>query len=127
MTTTENGPADAAATGGRHTLVAGLPGSVAPRPNGPGAATVLEAERTKVVAFGFAAGQELREHAAHHPVLIQVLAGSVAFGLPDGEITLAPGDLLHLTPRLRHSVRALADTTLTVTMLLGDPDPEDAS
>ena len=29
-----------------------------------------------------------------------------------------PGEILHLTRQLRHSVRALEPTTLTITMLL---------
>lgn len=84
----------------------------------PGASTVLDVETAKIVAFEFAEGDELREHAAHHPVLIQVLRGRVAFELPDRTVELLPGQVLHLTPMLRHAVRALEPTTLTVTMLL---------
>ena len=84
----------------------------------PGAATVLDTDSAKIVAFEFAAGDELREHAARHPVLIQVVRGEVDFELPDRTERLRPGQVLHLTPMLRHAVRALAPTTLTVTMLL---------
>ncbi|WP_375546285.1 AraC family ligand binding domain-containing protein [Dietzia sp. NCCP-2495] len=53
---------------------------------------------------------------------MQILRGSVDFGLPDRTIRLQPGEILHLTPQLRHSVTALEPTTLTVTMLLPRPD-----
>ncbi|MEL4358610.1 MULTISPECIES: cupin domain-containing protein [unclassified Luteococcus] len=84
----------------------------------PGAKAVLDLDTTKVVAFEFAEGDELKEHAARHPVIIQVLRGRVDFTLPDRTVELVPGSLLHLTPMLRHAVRATEPTTLTVTMLL---------
>lgn len=88
----------------------------------PGAIAVIDTASTKVVAFEFATGDVLAEHAARHPVLIQVIHGRVTFTLPDGPIDLVPGQLLHLTPMLRHAVRALEPTTLTVTMLLPHPE-----
>lgn len=97
-------------------------GRVKPREKRPGASIVHEDETTKIVAFEFAEGQVLPDHAAFHPVLIQILRGSVDFGLPDRTIRLQPGEILHLTPQLRHSVTALEPTTLTVTMLLPRPD-----
>lgn len=84
----------------------------------PGASIIHEDETTKIVAFEFGEGQEWPDHAAFHPVLIQILRGRVEFGLPDRTIELQPGEILHLTPKLRHWVRALEPTTLTVTMLL---------
>ena len=84
----------------------------------PGATAVLDVESAKVVAFEFEPGDELREHAARHPVLVQVLRGRVSFELPDRTVELVPGRVLHLTPMLRHAVTALEPTTLTVTMLL---------
>ncbi len=102
-------------TATHHTEVIGRAEPAATR---PGATIVHEDETTKIVAFEFAEGQELPDHAAFHPVLIQILRGSVEFGLPDRTIVLRPGEILHLTPKLRHWVRALEPTTLTVTMLL---------
>lgn len=91
---------------------------VEPSENRPGASIIHSDETTKIVAFEFGEGQELPDHAAFHPVLIQILRGRVEFGLPDRSIELRPGEILHLTPALRHRVRALEPTTLTVTMLL---------
>lgn len=84
----------------------------------PGAAAVLDTDGVKVVAFEFAAGDVLKEHAAHHAVVIQVLRGSVEFTVQGEVLTLGPGRLVHLTPMLRHAVRAIEDSTLIVTMLL---------
>lgn len=84
----------------------------------PGAKTVLDTATTKVVVFEFDAGDTLKEHAAHHPVIIQVLRGRVEFTVQDTVQVLEPGRMIHLTPKLRHAVHAVDSSTLTVTMLL---------
>lgn len=108
----------AGTTEGTATHMTDVIGRAEPFEDKPRASIVHSDETTKIVAFEFAAGQELGDHAAHHPVLIQVLRGRVDFGLPDRTIDLRPGEILHLTPKLRHSVVAAEPTTLTVTMLL---------
>jgi len=106
---------------GTATYVEGLIGLLEPFDTKPRAQKVLENDTAHVVAFEFAAGQELHEHSAHHPVLIQVLSGHARLSHADGEVDLRPGDLLHLTPLLKHSVLAVETTTLTVTMLIAPP------
>lgn len=103
---------------GTATHVTDVIGRVEPYPGKAHVFVALENETVKIVAFEFAAGQVLSEHAAHHPIVVQVLSGRVDFTLPDRTVDLGPGEFLHLTPLLRHSVTATEDTTLTVTMLL---------
>ncbi|KAA0917021.1 cupin domain-containing protein [Dietzia sp. ANT_WB102] len=93
-------------------------GRAEPSAKRPGAAVVHEDETTKIVVFEFDEGQEMPDHAAFHPILVQLLKGSVEFGLPDRTLELHTGEVLHLTAKLRHRVRALEPTTLTITMLL---------
>jgi quercetin dioxygenase-like cupin family protein len=100
------------------TYVTGLIRLLDPFEDKPRAQHVLKTSEAHVVVFEFGAGQELHEHTAHHPVLIQAIAGHLRLDDGDGEVDLRPGDLLHLPAMRAHSVRALADSTLTVTMLL---------
>lgn len=100
------------------TYVTGLIGRLEPFEDKPRAEHVLKVPEVDVVAFAFAAGQELREHQARHPVLIQALAGHLRLTHGSDEVELRPGDLLHLAAMLPHSVIAVEDSTLTVTMLL---------
>lgn len=108
---------EAGGTAGVGTLI-DLIDQTQPRGGKPGAKAVLDADGVKIVAFEFGAGDVLADHAARHPVLIQVIRGRVSFTLPDRVIDLGPGQVLHLTPMLRHAVSALEPATLTVTMLL---------
>lgn len=110
--------ADAGGADGVATVVNDVRGVSSPRGERPGASAVLDVPTAKVVAFEFDAGGELHDHAACHPVIIRVERGAAELTLPDRVVTLRPGALVHLPPMLRHAVRALEPTTLTVTMLL---------
>jgi quercetin dioxygenase-like cupin family protein len=76
---------------------------------------VLTAPGLRVTLFRFAAGQELSEHTTPARALVQVLAGACEFTFPDRQQRLATGDLLHMPPKLPHSVRALEDLTILIT------------
>lgn len=102
---------------GSATLVE-LLGRASPRGGRPGAKAVLDVASAKIVTFEFETGDVLNDHAARHPVLIQVVRGRVELELPDRQVELTPGAVIHLTPMLRHAVKALEPSTLAVTMLL---------
>ena len=93
-------------------------GRATPSATRPGATIVHRDETVKIVAFEFDEVQEMPDHAAIHTILVQLLRGRVEFGLPDRTLELRTGEILHLTAGLRHRVRALEPTTLTITMLL---------
>ncbi|MFZ5496876.1 MAG: cupin domain-containing protein [Verrucomicrobiota bacterium] len=76
---------------------------------------VLTAPGLRVTRFRFAAGQELSEHTTPARALVQVLAGTCEFALPDRVQRLQAGDLLHLPPKLPHAVRALEDLDILIT------------
>jgi quercetin dioxygenase-like cupin family protein len=79
--------------------------------------TVLKAEGARVVMFSFDTGQELTEHTAAMPVLLQVLGGRLSVTAAGDTVQIGPGGLIHLTARLPHSVLALEPTQLVLTML----------
>jgi quercetin dioxygenase-like cupin family protein len=79
--------------------------------------TILKGEGVNVVLFSFDAGQELSEHTAAMPVLLQTLVGSLEVSADGQTVTLAPGDFLHLRTRVPHSVRATERSQLLLTMV----------
>ena len=79
--------------------------------------TVLKAEGARLVLFSFDAGQELTEHTAAMPVLLQVLDGRLTVTAAGRSVQLAPGGVIHLTARLPHAVLALEPSRLLLTML----------
>jgi quercetin dioxygenase-like cupin family protein len=80
---------------------------------------VLQAAGARVVLFAFDAGQELTEHTAAVPVLLQVLSGHLSVTAAGTTVELRPGGLVHLAARLPHAVVAIEPTVLQLTMLQG--------
>ncbi len=78
---------------------------------------VLQAPGARVVLFAFDAGQELTEHTAAAPVLLQVLSGRLTVTADGRAVDLGPGGLVHLAARLPHSVLAHQPTLLQLTLL----------
>jgi quercetin dioxygenase-like cupin family protein len=85
--------------------------------------TVLKGEGARLVVFSFDAGQELTEHTAAVPVLLQALDGSLQVTASGSTVTLAPGDVIHLPTRVPHSLVATEPSRLLLTML----DPRQAA
>jgi len=85
--------------------------------------TVLKGEGARLVVFSFDTGQELSEHTAAVPVLIQALDGSLEITASGQTVTLVPGDVIHLPSRVPHTVVALSASRMLLTML----DPRQAA
>ena len=84
--------------------------------------TILSAEGVRVVLFSFDAGQELSEHTAAMPVVLQALDGRFTVTADGRTVALVPGDLIHLGTRTPHSLVATEPGRLLLTMI----DPRQA-
>ena len=79
--------------------------------------TVLKAEGVRLVLFSFDTGEELSEHTAAMPVLLQVLEGRLSVSSGGETVELVPGAVVHLTTRAPHSVVAQEPSRMLLTML----------
>lgn len=84
--------------------------------------TIMRAEGVNVVLFSFDAGEELSEHTAAMPVLVQILEGEVEVTAEGKTVTLLPGGLVHFTTRLPHAVKAVTPSKMVLYMM---PRPRD--
>ena len=80
---------------------------------------VVNDAAVKVTLFGFAAGQELSEHTASKPALLQVLTGEGTFGFSNQVVDVGPGSFAHLPPHLPHAVTARTPLVLLLTLIKG--------
>ncbi|MCW5849163.1 MAG: cupin domain-containing protein [Anaerolineae bacterium] len=79
--------------------------------------TVVNTDQVKVTLFHFAAGQELSEHTASTPAIIQILAGQARLTL-GGEVKEAgPGAYAYMTAGLTHAVYAHTPVVMLLEML----------
>lgn len=76
-------------------------------------------EQIRLVGFAFDVGQELTEHTAAVPVLIQVVSGRLSVTLETDTMEMGPSGWLRMEAHAPHSVRALEPTVMLLTMLRG--------
>ena len=99
------------------TRPAGIAGLVDIAPDATVSRTILSAEGGRLVLFSFDAGQELTEHTAAVPVLLQALDGAFDITADGRTVRLTPGDVIHLGTRTPHSVVATEPSRLLLTMM----------
>lgn len=79
--------------------------------------TVFQDEELKAVVFAFAEGEELSEHMASVPAVIQVLRGEGEIRLGSETLGIAAGAWIHMPAGTPHAVRALSPMVLLLLML----------
>jgi quercetin dioxygenase-like cupin family protein len=88
------------------TYVEDLRAAAPPPENGTLSRTMHNDDTVKIIAFGFAAGQELSAHTSP----MEVKLGSET-------MTAKPGTLIHMTPLLEHSLKATTPSTMVLYLL----------
>lgn len=79
--------------------------------------TLFSDEQVKVVIFAFDAGQELSEHTAATPAIVQILAGEGLLTVGPERFQARPGTWLHMPPRTPHGLRAETPLVMLLTLL----------
>lgn len=86
------------------------------RDGGPSVQILSDTGVARVVLFAFKAGQELKEHHTSSPILVQALRGRAAFIANGTQVRLQAGTVLQLEANVPHSITALTDAVILVTM-----------
>ena len=87
--------------------------------NGTLSRTLHRDDRVKIVLFGFAGGQELSQHTASVPAIIEILSGEARVTLDGEEKELSRGSWVFMQANLPHAVYAKSDVVMLLTMLNG--------
>lgn len=74
-----------------------------------------------LILFVFEKDGFLKEHQANGEVIIQVLAGRLSVSVATEELTLGVGQVVTLAPGLVHSVRALEESDMLLTLSRSAP------
>jgi quercetin dioxygenase-like cupin family protein len=91
--------------------------------NGILSQTLHSDERSKVILFGFAAGQELSAHTAPYPATLLFLKGDALLKLGAAEQEATEGTFVYMPPYLEHGIKARNEVVLLLTMVKGVPPP----
>jgi len=79
--------------------------------------TIFDDDQMKAVLFGFASGQELSEHTASQAALLYFVQGEATLTLGHDSKNALPGTMVHMPPRLSHSVKAKTPLTMLLVLL----------
>jgi quercetin dioxygenase-like cupin family protein len=85
--------------------------------NGTLSVTLHQDEHVKVVLFGFAKGQELSEHTASVPAILQQISGRARWRLGGEDVPAEPGAWAHMPANLPHAIVALSPCIMLLTMI----------
>jgi quercetin dioxygenase-like cupin family protein len=102
-----------------YTIVENLLKAVEIPQNGTLSRTIYRDESVKIVLFGFAGGQELSQHTATVPAIIEVIQGDARVTLDSEEKELSAGSWVYMEAKLPHAVYARTDVVMLLTMLTG--------
>jgi quercetin dioxygenase-like cupin family protein len=79
---------------------------------------LVRTEHLEVFRYALPAGKSIQQHTAAGLMIVQCIEGAVAFTALGKTQTLSGGDLLYLADGEPHSLEALEDSSLLVTILL---------
>jgi quercetin dioxygenase-like cupin family protein len=81
--------------------------------------TLQNDEKSKVILFGFAPGQELSAHTAPFPAMLTFLKGEASLTLGTEAQEATAGTFVYMTPNLQHGIKAKNDVVMLLTMIKG--------
>ena len=85
--------------------------------NGILSQTLQNDERTKVILFGFAPGQELSAHTAPFPATLTFLKGEALLKLGAEEKEATEGTFVYMTANLEHGIKVRSEVVMLLTMI----------
>jgi quercetin dioxygenase-like cupin family protein len=87
------------------------------REEGPEVQVLSDSGKARLVLFAFKAGQQLKEHTTSSQIIVQALRGRVLFTANGTSVTLQASRVVQLEENIPHSVVALTDAVVLVTMV----------
>jgi quercetin dioxygenase-like cupin family protein len=83
--------------------------------------TLLRDEQLKIMRLVMPAGKKLPDHAVDGPITMQCLEGVVEVVAHGNSKTMRAGDLMYLASKAPHSLRAIEDASVLVTIVVERP------
>lgn len=89
--------------------------------NGILSKTLQNDDRSKVIQFCFAPGQELSAHTAPFPATLYFVKGEATLKLGADEQQATEGTFVYMAPQLEHGIRAKNEVIMLLTMVKNPP------
>lgn len=83
--------------------------------------TLQNDDKSKVILFGFAPGQELTAHTAPFPAILQLIEGEATLQLGSDVQEAESGTFAYMSPNLEHGIKAKTQVIMLLTMIKDRP------
>lgn len=100
-----------------YTFVADVVNEVTIPQNGILSRTLQNDDRTKLLVFGFAPGQELSAHTAPMPAILYIAQGEATLRLGGDVREARGGTLVHMPPLLEHGIQAKTEVVMVLVLI----------
>lgn len=77
---------------------------------------LVETAVSKEIRIAMRTGQLMKEHKAPFPIIVQVIQGSIKFGVEGEELILKTGDLIGLEANVPHDLFAIEESVVRLTL-----------
>ena len=101
----------------QQSVVHDIAGAMAIPKDGTLSQVLYRDELIRVVVFAFDEGQELTDHTAARPAIVQVVSGRIRLDLDGEPVELGPGSWVRMAAHLTHAVYALEPSVMLLTLL----------
>ncbi len=78
---------------------------------------LLETVYSKEYRLAFAEGQYLKEHKTAVPIIVEIVEGSIDFGIKGSKINLTKGMLVALEPETPHDLFAVTQSIVRLSIM----------
>ena len=79
---------------------------------------IFKSDTMKIVLLGFHKNAELKTHQANGIISVQVLEGNITFATVQKTVTLEKGQMIALFENIPHSVKALTESFILLTLAM---------
>jgi len=86
----------------------------------PKAKVLFDTADVKELRIVFRRGQEMREHRAPFPIVVEIVDGSIDFGAGQERLLLEKGKLIALPANVPHDLRAVEDSIVRLSLHASD-------
>jgi quercetin dioxygenase-like cupin family protein len=78
---------------------------------------IVKAKEFEMARLYIEAGNEFKEHKVSGPITVQCIEGEIEFTANNLSQTMKPGQLLHLKPGEPHSLKAVSNSIILLTII----------